>query len=289
MKTGIMFANVASFGTPEGATDFATAAEAAGVESVWTVEHVIFPSGYESAYPYDDSGKMAMAPDTPLTDPLIWLTWVGARTSSLRLGTGILILPERNPVVLAKEVGTLDALSGGRVELGIGVGWLREEFDALSIPWERRGARTDEYIEVLRTLWSGNEVSFDGEFASFAAISSNPKPTNGTVPITIGGHSESAAKRAGRTGNGFFPGKGDLAEMMGTMRQAAEDAGRDPADIEVTWFDPEVLGEDPVGAAERLREAGVTRFAVPSIMFMRDPATSLEEFGERVVGPIAGV
>ena len=144
MKVGIAFANILNFGTPEGSIQFAQAAEKAGVESLWTVEHVIYPSNYESKYPYDASGQMMMAPDTDLTDPLIWLTWLAANTSSIRLGTGILILPERNPLVLAKQLGTLDSLSGGRVELGIGVGWLKEEFDALGIPWERRGARTDE-------------------------------------------------------------------------------------------------------------------------------------------------
>ena len=289
VKIGIAFANIARFGTGEGAAEFASAAEAAGVESLWTVEHVIFPSGYRSAYPYDDSGRMPMTPDTPLTDPLIWLTWVAAQTSTIRLGTGILILPERNPVVLAKEVATLDALSGGRVELGIGVGWLREEFEALGVPWERRGARTDEYMGAMRTLWGGDDVSFDGEFVSFETVSSNPKPANGTVPIIIGGHSEAAARRAGRIGDGFFPGKGDLAPMLATMGRAAEEAGRDPAEIEVTWSDLEVLGDDPVGAAERLREAGVDRLAVPSIMFMRDPASTLAEFGERVIGPIADI
>jgi len=312
VKVGIAFANIAGFGTGEGAAELACAAEAAGVESLWTVEHVIFPSGYRSAYPYDDSGRMPMTPDTPLTDPLIWLTWVAAQTSTIRLGTGILILPERNPVVLAKEVATLDALSGGRVELGIGVGWLREEFEALGVPWERRGARTDEYMGAMRTLWGGDEVSFDGEFVSFEAVSSNPKPTNGTVPIIVGGQSEAAARRAGRIGDGFFPGKGDLAPLLATMGRAAEEAGRDPAEIEVTWSDLdnilgddpvrvkrggnlktwsdlEILGDDPVGAAERLREAGIDRLAVPSIMFMRDPVSTLAEFGERVIGPIADI
>ena len=131
MKVGIAFANILNFGTPDGSIQFAQAAEKAGVESLWTVEHVIYPSSYDSKYPYDPSGQMAMAPDTDLTDPLIWLTWLAANTSSIRLGTGIMILPERNPLVLAKQVGTLDSFSGGRFELGIGVGWLKEEFEAL--------------------------------------------------------------------------------------------------------------------------------------------------------------
>ena len=244
MKVGIAFANILNFGTPEGSIKFAQAAEKAGVDSLWRVEHVIYPSNYDSKYPYDTSGKMMMAPDTDLTDPLIWLTWLAANTSSIRLGTGILILPERNPLVLAKELGTLDYLSGGRAELGIGVGWLKEEFDALGIPWERRGARTDEYVAVMQKLWSGNEVSFNGEFVSFENISSNPKPVNGSVPITIGGHSDAAARRAGRIGNGFFPGNGDLGHMLNLMNETAEQNGRDPKEIEVNWGDNEIMGSD---------------------------------------------
>ncbi|MDG2211694.1 MAG: LLM class F420-dependent oxidoreductase [Acidimicrobiales bacterium] len=289
MKVGIAFANILNFGTPDGSIQFAQAAENAGVESLWTVEHVIYPSSYDSQYPYDPSGQMAMAPDTDLTDPLIWLTWLAANTSSIRLGTGIIILPERNPLVLAKQVGTLDSFSGGRVELGIGVGWLKEEFEALGVPWERRGARTDEYVAVMRELWGGNEVSFDGEFVSFDRVSSNPKPLNGSVPITIGGHSDAAARRAGRIGNGFFPGKGDLEHMLGLVRESAEKHGRDASEIEVTWGSGEIMGSDPVAAAEKLKEQGVSRVIVPSLMFLNNTEEQLAEFGERVVSKIADI
>jgi len=289
MKVGIAFANILNFGTPDGSIQFAQAAEKAGVESLWTVEHVIYPSSYDSQYPYDPSGQMAMAPDTDLTDPLIWLTWLAANTSSIRLGTGIIILPERNPLVLAKQVGTLDSFSGGRVELGIGVGWLKEEFEALGVPWERRGARTDEYVAVMRELWGGNEVSFDGEFVSFDRVSSNPKPLNGSVPITIGGHSDAAARRAGRIGNGFFPGKGDLEHMLGLVRESAEKHGRDASEIEVTWGSGEIMGSDPVAAAEKLKEQGVSRVIVPSLMFLNNTEEQLAEFGERVISKIADI
>jgi len=289
VKIGIAFANIGPFGTPEGAIALAQGAEAAGIESLWTVEHVVFPTGYESAYPYDPSGRMPMAGDTPLTDPLIWLSWLGSHTSAIRLGTGILILPERNPVVLAKEVATLDMLSGGRVELGIGVGWLREEFDALGIPWERRGARTDEYVSAMRTLWGGDDVSFDGEFVSFADVSSNPKPVSGSVPITIGGHSDAAARRAGRLGDGFFPAKGDLDALLDTMRRSADEHGRDPDAIEVSWGGVN-LGENVVEQATDLAAKGVGRIIVPSLPFLGSPAQIAEktaEFGETVVAPLA--
>ena len=287
MKVGIAFANIGPFGSAEGAAAVGAAAEAAGIDSLWTVEHVVYPDEYGSTYPYDDSGRMAMAPDTDLTDPLTWLTWVGAHTSTLRLATGILILPERNPVVLAKQLGTMDALTGGRVDLGIGVGWLREEFDALGIPWERRGARTDEYVAAMRTLWSGNSVSFDGDFVSFSGVSSNPKPVNGSVPIVIGGHSDAAARRAGRLGDGFWPGKGDLDHLLDVMRREAEAHDRDPDAIEVTWAGDLTAGEDPVAAAAALAAKGVSRVIVPSFLFWQDPESSLAAFGESVVAPLA--
>ncbi|NNE74853.1 MAG: TIGR03619 family F420-dependent LLM class oxidoreductase, partial [Acidimicrobiales bacterium] len=175
MKIGIGFANIMNFVQPDGLIELAQGAEAAGFESLWTVEHVIYPENYGSTYPYDKSGKMPAAPDTPMPDPLIWLTTVAAHTEKIRLGTGILILPERNPLVLAKSLATIDVLSKGRMELGIGVGWLKEEFEALGIPWERRGARTDEYVDVMRTLWSGELVSYEGEFVNFNQVASNPK------------------------------------------------------------------------------------------------------------------
>ena len=139
MKFGIAFANIGPMGTPEGAAGIGRTAEAAGFDSLWTVEHVLVPVGYQSTYPYSPTGKMPGPEESDIPDPLIWLAFVAAATSTIRLGTGILILPERNPIVVGKEIATLDRLSGGRVELGVGVGWLEEEFHALGIPWERRG------------------------------------------------------------------------------------------------------------------------------------------------------
>ncbi len=293
MKFGMMFANTGPFATLEGLTELAQAAEGAGFESIWTVEHVIWPADYASSYPYDASGKMPGRSDTPLPDPLIWLAFVAARTSTIRLATGILILPERNPVVLAKEIGTLDTLSGGRFELGIGVGWLREEFDAIGVPWERRGARTDEYVGAMQALWSGDEVSFDGEFVSFANVSSNPKPVQPELPITVGGHSAAAARRAGRLGHGFFPGTGtpaELAELFDITRQTAADAGRDPEAITLMAGHAGLFGDDPVGAAEELASVGVTRTIIPAFLCTRPTiAEGVEAIAARIVGPCADV
>lgn len=274
-----------TFASREGLTELATGAEAAGFESLWTVEHVLFPDAYQSEYPYDVGGKMAMTAETPLPDPLIWLTWVAAVTEKIRLGTGILILPQRNPLILAKSLATIDELSGGRMELGVGVGWLKEEFDALGIPFERRGARTDDYIAVLRSVWSSDHADHHGEFADFTGVSVNPKPVNGSVPIHIGGHTNRSAKRAGLHGDGYFPGKGDLAELIDIVRQTAADAGRDPAAIEITSHSAGIFGEDPQGAVEELAALGVSRIVVPSYVFLKDTASALQDFGGRVIAP----
>lgn len=288
MKFGLAFANTGPFADRDGLVSLARAAETAGFESLWTVEHVVFPTVYESEYPYDPSGKMPMKVDTPLPDPLIWLAFVAAATERLRVATGILILPQRNPLVLAKETATLDRLSGGRLELGVGVGWLEEEFDALGVPFAERGPRTDDAIEILRKAWAADEVAHESEFHSFQQVSVNPKPVNGRVPIHVGGHSVAAARRAGRIGDGFFPGRADrLGELIDVVRQTAADADRDPSSIEITAppTSRDLFGGDPIGAVEEAAALGVDRLIVPSFLHWRDPAESLVAFGEAVIAP----
>lgn len=263
MRYGLSFANIGPLATAEGAAAIAEACDAHGIESLWPVEHPAVPASYESEYPYHRSGKMPMPAEAPMPDPLVWLTWVAAHSREVRLGTGVLILPLRNPVILAKEVATLDSLSGGRVELGVGVGWLEEEFGAVGVPFAGRGERTDEYIEVLRALWSDGAASFDGDLTSFRDMVSSPKPANGTVPIVIGGHSHAAARRAGRLGDGFFPAKhDDLAELVSTLRKSAREAGRDPDGIELTFSGT----KDPAKRSQ-LEDLGATRlvFGAPLV------------------------
>src|SRR5437762_2831515 len=224
MKIGLVFSNVILFGTPDGARALAEAADETGVESLWTVEHVVVPEGYESPYPYSASGKMPGGETAPIPDPLVWISYVAGLTRNVRLATGILILPQRNPVVLAKECATIDVLSAGRLTLGIGIGWLAEEFDAIGVPFEERMGRTDEYVAALRALWSENETHA-GEFAKFTNALSYPKPVQeGGVPIVVGGHTKGAARRAGRIGDGFFPARPDkLGDLLDEMRRAAKD------------------------------------------------------------------
>jgi probable F420-dependent oxidoreductase len=260
MKFGLRYCNTARYVDPKEAIALAQAAEAAGFESLWTVEHTIVPGGYASAYPYDPSGKMAGGRnDIPLPDPLIWMAFVAAATTRIKLATGILILPQHNPVLAAKQIATLDHLSGGRILLGIGVGWLQEEFAALGVPFAERGARTDEYILAMRELWSADTPTFKGRFVAFKEAYCRPQPVTGSVPIIVGGHSEAAARRAGRLGDGYFPARGAPAEMIAIARAAAQAAGRDPGKLEITASLPENL-ED----IEGMRRLGVTRVLVPA-------------------------
>ena len=260
MKFGLRYCNTGRYVDPAQAADLARAAEDAGFESLWTVEHTVVPGGYGSKYPYADSGKMAGGNDAiPLPDPLIWMAYVAAVTSRINLATGIMILPQHSPVVAAKQIATLDHMSGGRVLLGIGVGWLKEEFDAIGVPFEHRGARTDEYMQALRELWGSEKPTFDGRFVRFKDAYCRPQPVRKTVPLIVGGHSEAAARRAGRLGDGFFPARGAPADLFELVRKSAREAGRDPARIEITVSCPESLDDIPA-----LARMGVTRVLVPA-------------------------
>jgi probable F420-dependent oxidoreductase len=293
MKFALHFGNL-TFPNPEDAKRMLLAGEAAGFESVIAVEHVVIPTEYGTRYPYAPSGRLPGGIDLAWPDPLAWLTYVGAVTSRIRLITGVLVLPQRNPLVLAKHLATIDHLTGGRLELGIGVGWLREEFDALGIPFERRGARVDEYIEAMRALWDQDDASYEGAFVSFKGMSCNPKPAQGRVPILVGGHSKAAIRRAGRLGDGFFPATGatlDVAEVIEAMRQEAREAGRDPASIKVMSGCPDALpgsGKDPLAAVAARAAAGVDRIALPLGAFQLDLEAMLAEFGEKVIKPLNG-
>lgn len=286
MRFGIVFANTGPFTEPDEAVKMALAAEAAGFDSLWTVEHVVVPAGYESAYPYSESGKMPGTETAPIPDPLIWLSYLAAATSTIKLATGVMILPQRNPVVLAKEVATLDYLSRGRMVLGIGVGWLEEEFDAIGVPFNERGRRTDEYAAALRALWTQEQASFDGDFFQFENCIQEPSPVDGTVPIHVGGHTDFAARRAGRLGDGFFPATGgadELADLFETVKRAAGEADRDFDAIEMSAGGIMPGGKDILGTVETLEAVGVDRCIVPAFAFYRDPEETLARFGEEII------
>ena len=290
MQFGIAFANTGPFAHPAAAVEFAQAAEAAGFESLWTVEHVVVPSGYDSPYPYDPSGKMPGGEDFPIPDPLIWLSYVAAATSRIHLATGILILPQRNPVVLAKELATLDHLSNGRMILGIGVGWLEEEFDAIGVPFAERGRRTDDHVAAMRALWTQDKATFHGEFTHFDHCISRPQPVQGSIPVHIGGHTDIAAKRAGRLGDGFFPGKGsheELARSFDLVRRTAVEHGRDPDAIEMTTGVRGAVGARALDEVKALADIGTHRVILPAFLFYADPVGTLARYGDEVISQVS--
>jgi probable F420-dependent oxidoreductase len=212
--------------------------EEVGIESVWAVEHVIMAENYEPLYPYSADGMAPTAPDTLMPDPLEWLAFVAARTQRIRLATSVVIASQHNSVVLAKRVSTLDALSGGRLTLGVGIGWQREEYAAVGVPYRDRGRRLDECIDSMRILWKDDVATFHGRHFNFDKVLLDTKPAQAEgVPILIGGSSEFAAKRAGRRGDGFYPyviSPAEYAERIETLRAAAVEAGRDPNRIELS-------------------------------------------------------
>ncbi len=289
MKFGLAFAS--SVGTaPGSALEICRRAEQLGFDSVWGGEHVIVPSSIASPYPYTEDGEMPGEPETAIPDPLIWLAYVAAAAPTLQLGTCILIVPQRNPLILAKELATLDTLSGGRVELGLGVGWMQEEFRALGIPWERRGARNDEYVAAMRALWAGPEAEYHGDFVDFDPVTCSPRPVNGNIPILVGGDTDVAIRRAARMADGYFPGTTDpaaLATLIQRVGEAAAKEGRDPGDIGINAiFGPQMA--EPVGGAEEMAKLGVDRAMVPAFFFAGPGGMDrLSEFGEKVVRPHA--
>ena len=193
---------------------------------------------YEPLYPYSDDGKAPTAPDTLMPDPLEWLAFAAARTDRLNLGTAVVIASQHSAAILAKRVATLDALSRGRVRLGVGLGWQREEYEAIGVPYRDRGRRLDETIESMRVLWKEEVATYQGKHVQFENVHMDAKPANGVdVPILIGGSSDFAARRAGRLGNGWYPyviSSEDFEKRIDVLGAAAREAGRDPAEVELS-------------------------------------------------------
>ncbi len=287
MKFGLMFANVGPFVQPEVFEVLVRTADEVGIESIWTVEHVVVPVGYESQYPYSQDGRMPGPEESPIPDPILPLAYAAALTKNLRLATGIVILPQRHPAYVAKEFATLDRLSNGRAIAGIGIGWLEEEFKVMGVPFKERAPRTEEAVRAIRTLWSDEPQGFDGKFYRWAPVHSNPKPVQpGGVPIVVGGHVEGAARRAARIGDRFFPVKGDfetLSKLMTAMGDECGKVGRKPEEIELTTAGGR-LDPDKV---KRYEDFGVARLISGPPAF--DPEgikRGLGEFAEQVIAKV---
>ena len=261
---------------PDWMVGFATHLERSGFESIVVVEHTVLVTRYDSVYPYDSSGRVGLAPDCPIPDPLDLLAFLAGHTSRLGLATGVLVLPNHHPVVLAKRAATVDALSGGRLRLCVGVGWLKEELEACGAEFDSRGRRADEQLTVLRALWADQPdgVSHHGEFFSFDDVMCCPKPVAAErLPIHIGGHSRAAARRAGRLGDGFQPlgvTGPQLASLIALMGAEASSAGRDPAALEVS------LGHT-VTKIDAERAASLIDQGADRIVLAMPPTTDIEQ------------
>lgn len=240
--------------TAGGSARIAALAEELGYDSLWAAEHVVAPSPRVEPSP--------MEPDLPILDPLVALTHLAGVTQTVRLATGIVILPQRNPVVLAKQVASVDVLSGGRLILGIGVGYLEPEMSAVGVPMAGRGARADEYLRAMRSLWEDDAPAFAGDYAGFSGVDAHPRPVQRPLPVVVGGHSAAAHRRAVRYGHGwygFWLDRREAAAQIESLRQAADAAGRDLSGFEITVSPSERL--DPKVVAG-YAELGVTRLAV---------------------------
>jgi probable F420-dependent oxidoreductase len=287
MKIGVVGVNI-GMNTGQEVIDFGRLAEEIGLESVWTFEHVMVPIDYESTYPYTQDGKMAATPEMNMVDPLIALAAIAANTRTLRLGTGINILPQANPLYLAKQAASLDFMSGGRFMLGVGIGWLEEEFDAMGVPFQKRGVRHDDYIEALRKVWSGEVVEHKSEFVDWSGFKSYPIPVQRPLPIVIGGSKGKVFERVARFGEGWFSPTTSLekiVELMDPLDSALAKHGRDRSDLEITtmWVPP----LEPVECLPRYEEIGVDRVLVPMVLLGEDPQEGLKKFGDEVMSALA--
>ncbi len=293
MKVGVGSVGLGPFSSPEAMGHLAQTAERCGFESVWAPDHSAIPDPHQSKCPYTPDGEIPGGPHAPLCEPITALSYVAALTSKIKLGTGIMILPQRHPFYVAKELATLDLVSKGRAILGIGSGWCSEEFEALGLNFHERGKRTDEAMQALRSLWREDPSSFKGTHFNFERIRSFPKPVQkGGVPIVVGGHSRAAARRAARFGDGFYPLTPivgidvttidflqEIKGLIALLREECAKVGRNS-----DGFDISTGAAPDLDMIKRLEDFGVTRVFTNSAATDRDGVTRwAEQVGNEVI------
>jgi probable F420-dependent oxidoreductase len=288
MKVGLIPVNI-GVKSVDKMVGLAVHAEKVGFESVWTFEHVMVPVDYASKYPYSADGKMGATPETNFVDPLIALAAIAASTKRVRLGTGVNILPQTNALYLAKQAASLDFVSGGRLMLGLGVGWLEEEFAALGVPFERRGARADDYLAALRKVWSGDVVEHESEFLHWKGFKSFPLPVQNPLPLVIGGSKGKAFERVARYGDGWYAPTASidqLSALLPKLDAACAKVGRDRATLEISamW----IPAMEDLDVVRRYGELGVKRLLVPvpALAMGGDPIEGMSRFGDEVLAKL---
>jgi probable F420-dependent oxidoreductase len=291
MKIGITAVGIGKAARPSTIRAVAEHAERLNIATLWAPEHVVLFDNPASRYPYTDDGRFLAGSTITLLDPFIGLTYAAAHTERLRLATGICLVAEHNPLVLAKVIASLDYLSGGRFALGVGIGWAAEEFAALGIPFERRAQRTCEYIEAMRSLWTDPKSSFKGEFLHFNEVRSFPKPAQGgKVPVIFGGESLPALRRVAKYGTGWFGvnlNPDQAAAKISKLHALLDEQGRDRKEIEIiiSPYANEITHDD----LQAYHELGVSEF-VPFVRLPGDDAKipeALEQVARDWVEPAA--
>jgi probable F420-dependent oxidoreductase len=262
MRIGLHALGIGTGARPEIIESVARAAQAAGFATLWCGEHVVMLDRPGSRYPYSANGQMTVPAQADWLDPLLGLTYAAAVTSSIGLATGVLLLPEHNPLHAAKQAATLDVLSAGRLTLGVGIGWSADEFAALGVPFERRGQRTTEYLTVMRRLWADDVCSFEGEFAAFGPVRLNPKPVrNRRIPIVIGGNSDAALERVASHADGWYGFDveiDDVRDRLAVLREQCRRRSRKMSELTVAV----AVSGCGLGDIPGLAEAGVTEIVV---------------------------
>ncbi len=273
MKIGVIAPAGSPIATPEYVHALGAAVEERGFTSLWAPEHVVLFDEYASKYPYSEDGRIGGGPDTGPLEPFVALSFLASATKRIRLGTGVLLVPQRNPVYTAKSVASLDWLSGGRVDLGVGIGWLREEFAALGVPWERRGERTRSYLNVMRALWRDDVSTYKDEFYELAPCRQFPKPVQRpNPPVFFGGESDAALARVAEIGDGWYGFNltpASAKERIAQLDMRLARAGRKRSEIRVygtpAWREP--LGPD---ALAHFADAGLEQLIVSIVARSRE-------------------
>lgn len=285
LEVGVIIPNAGPKASPENIVKVARWAEALGFHSVWVTDHVALPEEVNSYYPYRSHGRWDYPSDTPWLDPLLSLQWAAAAAPALKVGTSVLVVPLRNPVLLAKQISTLDYLTGGRFILGAGAGWMAEEFAIMGQSYQDRGRRLLEMVALMRRLWTGELVDFEGEFYRVSGCKMHPRPAQGHIPVLFGGHSDAALRRVARAGDGWHPTQITLDQLedgIRTLREHAQRAGRNPDELLVVARPGTTYPLTPEAHARHLA-LGVTHLVADTPIKQEDPELALlREEMERV-------
>jgi probable F420-dependent oxidoreductase len=298
MDIGVWMGNN-TVGTPAYMGSLATASEDAGFDSLWVSDHVVWPRDYEPVYPYGEGGRYPGDENTPLCEAVTSLAWLSARTERVRLGTCVLVAAQREPWLLAKQLASLDQLNGGRTTIGVGLGWMREEFEVLGASFDDRSARTREMVELLRVAWTTQPVTFDGAYWQGGPLGVLPHPVQQPIPILLGGNAPSALRKVADYADGWCPyglDVGEFAQGLASIRARAEAQGRDPSAFRTVLWAPLLLADtdqpmvplhgNAAFLTERLgayAEAGLDEFVMFNLATPDKIVAQIEDFAGSVL------